>query len=238
VKGSNCGTSGQQGWGEAENSYYEMDPDTIASGIPNSGTQPDLMGHPRDICHARAEESAPGTFCTSTNGGYNGRIGDKAWDRDVYFRVNYGWDNTAWQTNTGLSATASRYQVYLWELANTGQADHIQTDSAAQPKTGYSYPVCRTPGVVPSANVPDRRRLSIAVLNCEARNLNGAENDVTVLKWVDIFLVEPAYVRKRGNTAVTGGRDVYVEIIGETVAGGAGSVAGQVVRRDVPYLIK
>jgi hypothetical protein len=78
----------------------------------------------------------------------------------------------------------------------------------------------------------------MAVLNCEARNLNGAETDVPVLKWVDVFLVEPAFVRKRGNTAVTGGRDVYVEIIGETVAGGAGSTAGQVVRRDVPYLIK
>ena len=238
VKGNSCGLGGGQGWDEAENSYYEMDPNTIGAGIPTSGTQPDIMGHPRDICHARATESSPGTFCTSVNGGYNGRIGDKSWDRHAYFRINYGWDSSAWQTNTGLSATASRYQVYLWELANTGIADRSQVDSAAQPKTGFSYPVCRTPGVTPAANVPDRRRISMAVLNCEARNLNGAENDVPVLKWVDVFLVEPAFVRKRGNTAVTGGRDVYVEIIGETVAGGAGSVAGQVVRRDVPYLIK
>ena len=245
VKGNNCGIGGQQGWDEAENSYYEMDPATIAAGIPTSGTQPDIMGHPRDICHARATEAAPGTFCTSTNGGYNGRIGDKSWDRDAYFRINYGWDNATWKSNTGLtddstlSNYATRYKVYLWELANTGQSDLIQPDSASpNPKTGYSYPVCRTPGITPATNVPDRRRISMAVLNCEARNLNGAENEVPVLKWVDVFLVEPAHVRKRGNTAVTGGRDVYVEIIGETVAGGAGSVAGQVVRRDVPYLIK
>ena len=78
----------------------------------------------------------------------------------------------------------------------------------------------------------------MAVINCAARDLNGAEDDVAVTKWVDVFLVEPAFPRKRGTTAVTGGRDVYVEIIGETTSGGAGQTAGQVVRRDLPYLVK
>jgi Flp pilus assembly protein TadG len=239
VKGNNCGIGGQQGWDEAPVTYYGKDPTAIAAGLPvDASNDPSIMGHPRDICHARATEAAPGTFCTSTNGGFNGRIGDKGWDRDAYFRVNFGWNNATWRSNTGLSATATRYEVYLWELANPATADRVQDMGTNPNKAGYSYPVCRTPGVTPSAAVPDRRRLSIAVINCEARNLNGAETDVPVIKWVDVFLVEPAFVRKRGNTAVTGGRDVYVEIIGETVAGGAGSTAGQVVRRDVPYLIK
>jgi hypothetical protein len=194
------------------------------------------MGHPRDICHARATEANPGAYCVSTNGGYNGRVGDKLWDRDAYFRVNYGWTQAQWMNNTGLPASATRYDVYRWELNNISTSD-MQQDVGGN-KYGYSYPVCRTPGITPGGTNVDRRRLSVAVINCEARELNGAEQDVEVLKWVDVFLVEPAFVRKRGTTAVTGGRDVYVEVIGETGAGTHGSTVGQVVRRDVPYLIK
>jgi hypothetical protein len=36
----------------------------------------------------------------------------------------------------------------------------------------------------------------------------------------------------------TGAGDIYVEVISETTAGGAGSTNGQVVRRDKPYLIE
>jgi hypothetical protein len=36
----------------------------------------------------------------------------------------------------------------------------------------------------------------------------------------------------------TNAGDIYVEVIGETTSGGAGATAGQVVRRDKPYLIQ
>ena len=231
VKGNNCGTAGNQGWQESSSPYRPT------LGTPLTAGYPDIMGHPRDICHARADASASGSYCKLTNGGFDGRVGDKLWDRDAYFRVNYGWDNATWRSSTGLGINATRYQVYQWELQNTGASDKTQTVGSPA-KTGYSYPVCRGIGITPSGQSVDRRRISVAVLNCKALGLNGAEQDQPVLKWVDIFLVEPAFPRKRGNQAVTSDRDVYVEIIGETQSGAAGQTAGQVVKRDTPYLVK
>jgi hypothetical protein len=47
---------------------------------------------------------------------------------------------------------------------------------------------------------------------------------------VKLFLVEPSLARPRTNAG-----DVYVEVVGET---DAGANPLQVVRHDVPYLIK
>jgi hypothetical protein len=108
-------------------------------------------------------------------------------------------------------------------------------NNSAQPvgtKNGYAYPVCRSPGVTPSTTIPDRRRISVAVVNCEAQGLAGREYGVAVLKWYDIFLVEPAFPRGSGPSARTTNGDIYVELIGETQVGTG------VIRRDVPYLVK
>jgi hypothetical protein len=193
------------------------------------------MGHPRDLCHAISNDLSAATAAGCTSGG--GRIGNGQWDRDAYFRVNYGWNSAStWQAQTGLSATATRYEVYTWELNNTATADMVQGPYSG--KSGYSYPVCRGTGITPGGTNVDRRRISAAILNCEALNLNGSESNVPVLKWVDLFLVEPSYQRRRGSTVVTEASDVYVEMIGETTNGTTGSTASQVVRRDVPYLIE
>jgi hypothetical protein len=74
-------------------------------------------------------------------------------------------------------------------------------------------------------------------VNCKAQKLNGHETNVQVLKWLDVFLVEPAVARGNGPSARTQDGDIYVEVIGETSTG-SDDVAGQVVRRDVPYLIR
>jgi len=93
-------------------------------------------------------------------------------------------------------------------------------------------PVNRT-GITPSETTVDRRRLSVAVINCEAEEVAANSSEVTVRKWIDVFLVEPTIPRPR-----TENSDIYVEIIGETEAAGGGGTAGQVVRRDVPYIIR
>ena len=103
----------------------------------------------------------------------------------------------------------------------------------------YGQPQCSASqgygsGSVPGGNIPDRRRISAAVINCTANDVHGNSTNLTVAKWIELFLVEPSLNRLSGRTN-TG--DVYVEVIGETQAG-AGATAGQVVRRDVPYLIK
>ena len=226
--------------------------------IPNSvtplpvATIPAAMGHPRDICHT-VDSSVTGN-CASTP------IGDGAWDRDAYFRTNYlrgngtRWNAANWRANTSLSTAvaasavnyASRYNVYKWEIANRSTVvDGVTvlgpspTGAAGNTLVSYGTPVCsqaQTPsygtGTVPDLNTPDRRRTAMAVVNCQQHSVNGSSTNVPVLKFVDLFLTEPSVARHN-----TGQGDVYVEIIGETPAGGA-QTAGQVIRRDKPFLIR
>lgn len=211
--------------------------------LPTSATDnltvaemPNAMGHPRDKCHA-----------VSTAGECDdGKIGDGDWDRGAYFYVNYGWSATAWDENIATGdeaitwANPTRYEVYRWEIANRGDVIGGRTILASRAiggNTDYDAPICSAvqgygDGVVPDDETPDRRRISAAVINCEAHGVNGGGDETyPVLKWIELFLVEPSYNRDR-----TDANDVYVEIIGETQLG-EGSTAGQVLRRDVPYLI-
>ncbi|MEO5774031.1 MAG: pilus assembly protein TadG-related protein [Sphingomicrobium sp.] len=201
------------------------------------------MGYPRDKCHAISQNG----LCSGD------KIGDKAWDRNAYFQVNYGWTNAQWTgfLATGSSpvatpASATRYDVYRWEIANKGSTFGTKTilasrayGSGGNPETDFDSPVCSPlqgygNGLTPGGATVDRRRISTAVINCHARDVHGGGNTVyPVLKWVEMFLVEPSVNRDR-----TDANDVYAEMIGETTLGSAGSTSGQVVRRDVPYLIK
>jgi Flp pilus assembly protein TadG len=233
VRRNQCGIN-NQGWQESDRPYR---PTSVAALPPGAATTPDVMGHPRDICHSVSESGQ----CQLTNGGYNQRIGDKSWDRDAYFRANYNVNYTTadWTALTGLSPYATRYEVYQWEIDQLQLGNnYLAVRNLGAGKTAHGTPVCRGSGITPGGTNVDRRRISMAVINCEALGLNGAESNVDVQKWVDVFLVEPAYVRKRGTTAITGGRDVYVEIIGETTPGRTGETAGQVIKRDVPYLVR
>ncbi len=194
-------------------------------------TQPEInqlwpMGHPRDICHA-----------TSTTGNCTGgRIGNGVWDRNAYFRSNSTNYPTP-PTNSDLTnwfgtTTPTRYQVYRWELDNAGSRLQPQaTGSGANRRTSYGQPVGGG-GLVPGATTVDRRRLSVAVINCEAEGVSGRTTNVKVTKWIEVFLVEPTIPRPR-----TENSDLYVEVISETQAG-EGQTAGQVVRRDIPYLVE
>jgi hypothetical protein len=190
-------------------------------------------------------------------------MGDGNWDRDAYFRTNYvrsvasgsfaagtAWTggsastDGSWQKNTGLPANAKRYDVYLWEIAhrNTNVDGVTVLDPNPAAATGstlvsYGLPVCSPTqgygsGQVPGTTVIDRRKLSVAVVNCIENSVNGSSTNVPVKTWLDVFLVEPSLNRARTNAG-----DVYVELIREVNAGG-GSAAGQVIRRDVPYLVK
>ena len=169
------------------------------------------------------------------------------------------WTSADWQANTGLSTTvsknitgtsqenpayASRYNVYSWEIANRDKVvDGVTVLGPRSPSaTGntlvsYGKPQCSAgqgygSGQIPNSTTPDRRRISVAVVNCQANGVKGNSDGVPVEKWIDIFLVEPSLNRARTNDG-----DIYVEVIGETVNGGS-SNASQVIVHQVPYLIK
>jgi Flp pilus assembly protein TadG len=255
ANGGNSCRIHNQGWHEvASGQYLPTSPTTALA----TSITPTAMGHPRDMCHA---VSAAGAAPCS---GPLLRIGDGNWDRDAYFRANYvrtavgnggqpigsSWTAGEWQANTLLSPTAavtasnyaSRWNVYNWEIANRGNmVDGVRVLGqriAASPDAAEGSPVCSAgqgfgTGAVPSSTQVDRRKLVIAVVNCTAQSVNGNSVDVQVQKWIDSFLVEPSYNRASGRTDQ---KEVYVEVIGETLAGG--SNGAPIIRRDVPYLLK
>jgi len=254
VRGSTCGITGQ-GWEENDASATDYQTKryrpSSAAAYPTTST-PEIMGHPRDLCHSY---NGVNWVCGTKS---NGRIGTGDWDINAYWRSNHG-ANYAGEVSAATYGSQpkgypTRYQVYQWEMDN--YTTRLNPKPGSGGKTAYSKPVAGTClatasspyGIVPSTAVADRRRLSIAVLNCKALGIGGHENDQPVLKWVDVFLVEPSFNRTKCKAGGPGSSscndkysdktDIYVEIIGETQSGSAGATAGQVVRRDVPYLIK
>ncbi|MFA6220550.1 MAG: pilus assembly protein TadG-related protein [Erythrobacter sp.] len=207
------------------------------------GSAPKSMGHPRDICHSTDPHAC------------SGPLGDGFWDRDAYFASHYRkadgtyWDAATWQARTGFTKSGgtgtryrypTRYQIYSWEIANRNtqpNADGIAV-LGQNPSDAFGGPQCSAgkgfgSGTVPSDTVADRRRLSVAVINCQAHSVNGNSRAVPVVEFMDVFLVQPSLNRDR-----TRKDEIYAEIIGKTAAGSAGETAGTVIRRDVPFLIK
>jgi Flp pilus assembly protein TadG len=183
------------------------------------------MGHPRDICHAL---SAPGVCA-------GGRLGTGIWDRAAYFHSNYG-ANFPWAATSALGPRATRYQTYLWELKNQLAAvpSGLNARFAVPGGAGrlHNKPVCQPAGAVTPIGDIDRRRLTVAVVNCTGADASPVKKRLEPVKWIDIFLVEPSWNRDR-----TTDNDLYVEIIGEARMTGPGGTANQ-VERAVPYLIR
>jgi hypothetical protein len=102
-------------------------------------------------------------------------------------------------------------------------------------RTAHGTPVCRAPGIAPTNVDADRRRMTVAVVDCTG--LTGRDQ-ITPVQWMDIFLVEPAFSRGSGVNARTDDGDVYVEIIGARAMPGVNGSSGNIVRRDVPQILE
>lgn len=225
---NNCGFStgnGGNGWKLPANPYLPSSATVPLTAAEGSALSP--MGYPRDMCHA----------ISSTGSCSNGRIGDGVWDYLAYFRSNtasYPTVPTNGEMTSWFGSTSpTRYAVYKYEMANAATRLPV-AGQTANGLTSYGQPYCSpNAGVVPTATTPDRRVLTIAVVNCSAEGVQGKTTGVHVTKWIDMFLVEPSLPRDRTEKS-----DVYGEVIRETVLGGGGGTTGNTVRRDVPYLIQ
>ena len=182
----------------------------------------DAMGLPRDNIHycSYNEDTAE---CPLDN-----RFGDGVWARGDYFAK---YHSTRTPTTTPNAATMTRYETYLWEIENGYIPNAVASGTLPGAMMQNGTAVC-------NATIPDptrdRRVLQVAVGgNCE--DLHGASTPVQVETWVEMFLVEPGTYGSniRGNG--DGGNEIYLEVIREVDPGGA---AAQVIRRDVPYLVK
>jgi Flp pilus assembly protein TadG len=240
----NCGTSGNGSWSLPLVPYL---PDSTTRA--QVGADPTSMGSPRDICHAISSDGD----C----GGTASRFGNGAWDRNLYFKVNYGtsgtgWQSLAWLTSWGaangvaIDGNISRYNVYRAEVSAIqngtlrradGTTDAKKRNAEVQGSGGnaadyYSYANarCASPQAA-TATVKDRRVLTAAIVNCQADGLGG-NSTVHPIGWMDIFLVEPSLGRSR-----TSASQIYVEIIGGATRPD-GSNAFQYYLKQRPRLIK
>ena len=230
---SQCGFSslpksnGKQSWQQARAADRYLPPaNRMLTAAERANVK--VMGTPRDTCHAWSEAGN----CSSPATDDYGVIGNKQWDRDAYFKANFGWEPDTWKAQPGLSAGMTRYEVYEWEVARTlSTAENQQQDSDG--RYALATPVCRAKGDI------NRRKITAAVINCTAQGVSGSSVDVKVAHWVELFLVEPSVTRYTGDETssdkLTDSNDVYVEII-RAVDVGDGN-AGDIVRRDIPYLV-
>ncbi|NTZ41954.1 pilus assembly protein [Altererythrobacter sp. SALINAS58] len=230
--------SANDGWRETEGLRYEP---PSAAALPSTLT-PASMGHPRDMCHAVSTAGS----CTDA------RFGDGNWDRSAYFRSNFvradgsRWSETDWQYNVTHGANAlttttpTRYQVYRWETERAGNViDGVQI--LAPQKTGIgtevrnATPICsqKLSGLSTIVKSPDRRVMTVAVVNCTAEGVKGATKDVKIADWMDVFVVEPSADRTR-----TSKSDIYLEVIRKTDLSIRGQNNAALLRRDVPYLVR
>ena len=186
------------------------------------------MGYPHDIVQADLMSNWPAA---------NAIKGDGNWDRDAYFRVNYVWDNATWKSNTGLTDTATRFEVYKWEIAHPDNSGKGIADPQINGNEGaFGQPATGRAGVSQGGSQPDRREMAVAVLNCQALSAHGKFTAQPV-SWLDVFLTEPAQKRGSGSNLYTSDKGIYVEIVGVTKAS-TSDPSAIVIRRDKPYLIK
>lgn len=223
-----CSFGGGNGWQLPANPYIPT-----SATVPLTNTQADAlspMGYPRDMCHA-----------ISTTGSCSGGIiGNGVWDRNAYFRSHrdfgyaLGFDISA----TFGTSTPTRYQVYKYEAANAAARLVDNNDARVGPSlTARPKAYCTSPGVPVGTTAIDRRVIPMAVINCGS-GINGSSGPHDPIAWVDVFLPEPSIRRRYGSTNYTEASDVYIEVIGATTIGGGGSTASQLIRRDVPYLVR
>ncbi len=254
-------TLGTNGWKEAGSTSADVYlPTTNQTLVAQGMSPPRAMGYPRDICHA-IDSGAAGACGTAVGSG----IWDR--DAYFAVNYGW-MTASAWQTNTNtaddpLPSNPTRYEVYNWEILHRGETVGgrtilgQRTIAAAGAGNGngngkgnsggggggstlsaHGSPVCGPiagygTGTVPGGSTVDRRRISVAVVNCLANSVNGSSTNVPVETWIDVFLTEPSINRLR-----TQAGDIYVEVIEEATAGASGATAGQVIRRDMPYLIR
>jgi len=217
--------------------YWDADsnPSTpnVVAALPTDGSlDPKIMGYPHDICHSSLQSRHT---CSIK--------GSAVWDVNAYFRVNYGWSETDWRTAFGMTGSTTipaRWDVYQWEIAHpngTGTKGinfYQQIPSSSQ--VAFSIPATGRAGVAAGTSQPDRRTIAVAVLNCRALNAHGKTSQVPVPSWLKVFLVEPAIKRGTGSDLYADTKDIYVEFIEKSVP--QDDNFEDVVRRDVPYLVK
>lgn len=209
----------------AANANFVKDDPFLASGAAYNATtgkgyvSEKPAGYSRDACQIAGN--------CSVNGDTSNVIGDKNWQFADYMSKVHGVTGAAannsatWPAGLGGS---TRYEVYKWEndsayparlnARRVGYNVESTNKSTGRMKGEVycAYPKPHQgPGVEPPTVKKDRRIIQVASVDCAG--LKGGRTDVDLIRYIDVFLTEPAYD--------TGSRkEFYVEVIGEDVNAG------------------
>jgi hypothetical protein len=175
-------------------------------------------GLTRDTCQIN------GTSC----GQVSSKFGDGTWDSSTYVTANHSPTTVADIASAMNVTKVSRWNVYQWELADaanrmksklTDITDYANYKKVTGPTSKYTFVnQCRYPqpktgtAVAASTTQKDRRLLTVAVVDCTGAN---GKFDAQVLRFADLFLVEPSLDRTTTSSAyATGKEQIYAEIVG------------------------
>lgn len=185
-----------------------VDDPNIALGLPPDscfGTGPDLL-----------DFSDPIPCETSVKPSHKARIGDGNWDILKYWQVNHNQaavalpgsciDDPDSDGQFCITAGSSRYEVYRWEIESgnipNNKSGLVAPDLRTDGEDGA--PICYTggsgPGGVAPNDTPDRRTLSVAVINCLAEGVagNSVPNSEAVF-FAEMFVMRPIRGGSDGN---------------------------------------
>jgi Flp pilus assembly protein TadG len=126
---------------------------------------------------------------------------------DIYWFLNHG---------TARPPAGSRFELYQQEILNPPAADRL----LEEPRQETGLATCYANGAVPTPAGPERRLVTAAVINCDGDQglpNQGLVQNVPALKFVQLFMTEPADSRIGGNVV-----SAWFEEVGEVVPGTPG----------------
>ncbi len=204
------------------NPAYRPAPNTVQGTLPRqqgngNGARPACRGNNVDVSDAMP---LPRDSCITA--GTCGRFGDGNWNRGAYVAMNHNGVYPA-----GTSATSTRYQMYLAEIA-AARTRAAPNNVPLPGKQETGAPQCHASG---PTDDPARRTVIAAAIDCEANNIRGSTSNVVPTEYVQLFMTEP--VQAPGGTDDA---EIMVEVIRS--AGGLGSGATTGVYREVVQLYR
>lgn len=161
----------------------------LIDNLPTTATAPDLLVRP-------PSQQFPKDDCLISNS-CGAVLGDGVWDGNAYMALHH--------PGVALSTAApngTRFEVYKWEIADKAarlvSPQKVGYFADERPNGRYnvelycSFPQPAIGTAVPATNTQkDRRLLTVAAVDCTG--LNGSA-PVNILRWVDLFLAQPADV--------------------------------------------
>ena len=169
----------------------------------------EAMSYPYDDCAYTVADGGTGTCMP---GAIGGRIGDGNWDIVTYMTINHP---SFWPQNMlgygaamdGLDfmdGNVSRFEVYLWELANE-LSQNVNEEPTPTCFNDPGYPLA-PPYTTNPAWQPEQDRRTICVAAIDCTGLGGGTQTINPTTWVRLFILEPVGI---------GGdnKSIYAELI-------------------------